>query len=64
MTLLTFSVEEPERPAGDDVITGLEQLHHRGDGGHAGGGRLAIDAAFERGEVLFESLARGVDDRV
>lgn len=45
---------------GDDMVTGGKQCHGAVDGRHAGGGGDTAGAAFECGDIFFESLACGV----
>ena len=60
-------VEEPRRAAihirsADDVIAGLQHGDQRRNGRHAAGKHMRGAAAFERRQVLFERLARGIRD--
>ena len=48
--------------AGDDVVSGFEHAGNGVDRGHAAGEDFGSNSAFERGEVGFEPVARGIRD--
>ncbi len=48
--------------AADHVVSGLEHGGDGVDGGHAAAKDARAEAAFERGQVFFHAVARGVGD--